>query len=264
MSSSAQPPSAGASVRGKAVIVSGAASGMGAACVELLRAGGAEVLAVDRDADGLRGLSEAHSVATLRCDLAAIESVGEVVGTALEQFERIDGLVNAAGIFQTRKVLEVTPEDFDRIFAINVRGLFFLMQAVGAEMSRAGKGSIVNFASTAARVPRPLSSHYAATKAAVVSLTRSAAASFASDGVRVNAVCPGVIKTPMIDAVVRERSELYGLTLEQMEDDLNRTNPMGRMGTPGEVAEVVLFLLSDAAGYVTGEALGITGGTDFD
>jgi NAD(P)-dependent dehydrogenase (short-subunit alcohol dehydrogenase family) len=249
-------------LEGKVVLVTGAASGIGAACAELARHRGADVVAIDRDAAGLATLAERVDVSCEPCDLANVDGVPSLVERCARVHGRIDGLVNAAGVFQTGAVLDITPEEFDRMFAINVRGLFFMQQAVARHMTTAGGGSIVNFASVAARIPRPISSHYAASKAAVVSLTRSAAVALAGSGIRVNAICPGIIETPMIDAVLRERAELFETTPDELEASWRTAHPMGRLGRPTEVADVVAFLLSDASSYVSGESIGINGGSD--
>jgi NAD(P)-dependent dehydrogenase (short-subunit alcohol dehydrogenase family) len=259
-----QNMNAAATLEGKTILVSGAASGMGAACAELARASGARILAVDRDEAGLAELAARIDVDYMPCDLADLDQLPRAVARCVDALDGLDGLVNAAGIFKTRELLEITPDDFDQVFAINVRALFFLQQAAARHMAARGRGSIVNFASTAARVPRPLSAHYAASKAAVVSITRSAAAALGGHGVRVNAVAPGVIETPMIDFVRRERARLLRTTPEAIDESLRAPNPMGRLGTANEVAEVVVFLLADSSSYVNGESIGVTGGTDFD
>jgi NAD(P)-dependent dehydrogenase (short-subunit alcohol dehydrogenase family) len=246
---------------GKAVLVTGAGSGMGAACAELATNRGARVLGVDRDEPGLKQLASRTGADYEVCDLTDFDA-GTLTRRCCDVLGGLDGLVNAAGVFQTRELLEITPDDFDAMFEINVRALFFLQQAAAREMASREGGSIVNFASTAARVPRPVSSHYAATKAAVVSFSSSAGAALAEHGVRVNAVCPGVVETPMIEAIREEWAERSERSAEQIDEEWREAHPMGRLGRPREVAEVVVFLLSDAAAYVNGESIGVNGGTD--
>jgi NAD(P)-dependent dehydrogenase (short-subunit alcohol dehydrogenase family) len=196
------------------------------------------------------------------CDLADVANGARVVERCRAEHGTVDGLVNAAGIFQTRPLLEITPEDFDRMLSVNLRAVFFLGQAAARAMAEQGHGSIVNFSSTAGRVGRPHAAHYAASKAAVIALTRSAAVALAPAGVRVNALCPGLIETPMIERIRHERSEVFGSTPEQVQRGWESLIPLGRLGTAEEVADAAAFLLSDAAAYITGESLGVTGGTD--
>lgn len=235
---------------------------MGAACAERAAAAGARVMAVDRDEARLSALATRIGASHHVCDLADVDRLPGLVERCVDELGRLDGLVNAAGVFQSRELLDITHSDFDTVFGVNLRGLFFLQQAAAKAMIAGGGGSIVNFASTAARVPRPISSHYAASKAAVVSLTRSAAAALGSKGVRVNAVCPGVIHTPMIDAVLEDWGRLQGVSAEEVASSWREANPLGRLGTPEEVADVVVFLLADESSYVSGESIGINGGTD--
>ncbi|MFF2655551.1 SDR family NAD(P)-dependent oxidoreductase [Streptomyces sp. NPDC058045] len=245
---------------GRVIIVSGAGSGMGQDVAIQAARCGASVLAVDRDESGLRALADRAAITSMAIDLTAPGAPETVVQECLTTLGSPRGLVSAAGVFQTRAMLDVTPEDFDLVFSVNVRALFFLQQAVAAAMTAGG--SIVNFASTAARVPRPVSSHYAASKAAVVSLSRSASVAWAERGIRVNTICPGVISTPMIDAILEEQSSLAGITPAELEDRWCAQNPMGRLGRTGEVADLVTFLLSNRSAYITGETIGINGGAD--
>jgi NAD(P)-dependent dehydrogenase (short-subunit alcohol dehydrogenase family) len=245
-------------LQGKTVVVTGAASGMGAACAELAQARGAHVIAVDRDEAGLVALAERTVISREVGDLSNVESLPLLVERWTQDHGPIEGLVNAAGIFQTEAIVDITPGDFDRMFAINARGLFFMQQAVARHMAHARGGSIVNVSSTAARIPRPISSHYAVSKAAVVvSLGPPPLPSARA----VSAVCPGIIDTPMIDAVLHERARLFGATPDDLRKSWIDAHPMGRLGSPIEVAEVVAFLLSDASSYVSGETIGIHGGS---
>jgi D-sorbitol dehydrogenase (acceptor) len=246
----------------KSVLVTGAASGMGEACARLAAERGAKLLLVDRDEGSLERVANDLGAAYEVTDLADVSQAPRIVERCVEAHGGIDGLVSAAGVMKTQPVLEITPEDFDHIFSVNARAAFFVMQAAAREMSARGGGSIVNFSSTAGRALRPMASHYAATKAAVISFTRSTAVALAPQGVRVNAVVPGLIETPMVARIREERSELLDTTPEEVQERWRATVPMARLGRPDEVAELVVYLLSDAAGYVTGESIGITGGTD--
>lgn len=246
----------------KAVIVTGAGSGLGAASATLAAELGARLLLVDRDGAALSRQAQILDAVGFESDVADVSANERLVEACIRHFGRIDGLVNAAGVMQTAPFLDITVADYDRIFSVNMRGAFFLQQAAAREMATRGGGSIVNFSSTAGRVGRPLASHYAAAKAGILTLTRSVAVGLAPMGVRVNAVCPGLIETPMIDRITRERAELLGTTPQAVVERWRETIPMGRLGTPEEVAFIVCFLLSDASSYVTGEHIGATGGTD--
>jgi D-sorbitol dehydrogenase (acceptor) len=252
---------------GKTVIVTGAASGLGLACANAALAAGARVCVSDLDAARLQDVWSTDDRSEVVClqaaDITRSETADALISETIGRFGGLHGLVNAAGIFDTRQFLEIEPEHFDRIFDVHVRAAFFLMQAVARSMSaRGARGSIVNFSSSAGRAPRPLAAHYGAAKAAVISFTRSASVALAADGIRVNCVCPGLIETPMMAEIRKQRSELLGLGEDEINARWQQLVPMGRLGTPEEVAAVVVFLLSDASSFVTGEAIGINGGTD--
>jgi D-sorbitol dehydrogenase (acceptor) len=242
-------------LNGKVVAVTGAASGLGAACADLLAGHGATVVGLDR-----QPLAPPHGGSWETVDLSDVDAIAPAFARALERHGRLDGLVNAAGVMDTRTFGEIAPADFDRIFSVNARGAFFVLQAAANAMARDGGGSVVMFASTAGRVGRPLASHYAASKAAVLSLVQSAAVALAPDGIRVNAVSPGLVETPMLQGIRVARTEQGADSPEAVRAEWERRIPLGRLGTPAEVAEVVAFLISDAAAYVTGEDVGIHGG----
>jgi NAD(P)-dependent dehydrogenase (short-subunit alcohol dehydrogenase family) len=247
----------------KVVLVTGAASGLGAASATLAVDRGARVLLADRDAERLEAVAASIDMPWEACDVADPAQTERLAESCVARFGRIDGLVSAAGVSHTCPLLEIAPEDFDRVVAVNLRGAFFLQQAVASRLVQAGDGgSIVNFSSTAGRVGRPLASVYALTKAAVRNMTRSAALALAADGVRVNAVTPGIVETPMIEAIIEARASVLATTPAAIYEGWEAVVPLGRLGRPTEVAEIVAFLLSDASSYVTGEEIGATGGTD--
>jgi NAD(P)-dependent dehydrogenase (short-subunit alcohol dehydrogenase family) len=241
-------------MEGKVVVVTGAASGLGKACAALLAERGATVIGVDRqEAEPPPG----GSWETV--DLTDLEMIPAIMRRCVENQGRLDGLVNAAGVMDTRRLLDIREKDFDRVFSINVRSAFFIMQAAAVEMQRSG-GSIVIFASTAGRIGRPLAAHYAASKAATASLAQSASLALAGEGIRVNAISPGLIETPMLRGIRAARTELGAESPEEVRARWENSVPLGRLGAATEVAEVVAFLISDAAAYVTGEDIGIHGG----
>lgn len=240
--------------RARKAVVTGAASGIGEATARRLLAEGMEVVAVDRDAAGLERIGAAGAT-TLRADLGRHEELAAVIEAAAGG----DYLVNAAGIIRLKPIFEQTIDDWRDIWAVNGAAVFFLCQAIGPQL-RPG-GAIVNLASTAAKISATTEAAiYAASKAAVVSITRSFAHALAPLPVRVNAICPGITDTPMQDQVLAEVAKTRGLTVEELAVGRLKAVPLGRTSSPDECAGVISFLLSDAAGYMTGQAINFSGG----
>lgn len=235
-------------------VVTGAASGIGRACVELLLERGIAVVAADRDEHGLATLDAAAE--RVVCDVTDGEDRRRLLEAAGPSSHY---LVNAAGIIRLTPIAAVGEDDWDAIMDVNARALFFLTQAFGAQVESGG--AIVNVSSGAGKTG---STHeaavYGASKAAVLSLTRSFAHAWAARGVRVNAVCPGVVDTPMNDVVLDGIAPLRGVDADELAQSRIGMVPLGRMAAPREVAEVIVFLLSDAASYMTGQSVNVTGG----
>jgi NAD(P)-dependent dehydrogenase (short-subunit alcohol dehydrogenase family) len=190
-------------------------------------------------------------------DLGRTSEIEPLVEQIENELGPIEVLVNNAAVVKTQALLDVTGQDWDLIMGVNAKGLFFLLQAVGRRMAARGRGSIVNIASVAARSARPKQTVYGASKAAAMHLTKSAAAALGPSGVRVNAVCPGVIETPMWQQVKQERTpdEVRGILA---------SIPLGRTAGPEEVAEVVAFLASDRSSYINGQGINVCGGLEMD
>ncbi len=237
------------------VLVTGAASGIGRATALLLRERGVGVVATDRAADGLAELERAGAEV-----VAGDVTVAEDRARMLAAAGAADGLVNAAGIMRVIPVAEVADADWDAILAVNLKAAFFLARELGAGMERGG--AIVNVASVAARRgDNPEVLCYAASKAALLAVTRSLAHAFGPRGVRVNAVLPGLLDPPMQDGVLDRVSELRGVPRDELER--GRVAPVvleRRAGSARECAESIAFLLSGASSYVTGQALSVDGG----
>lgn len=239
---------------GARAVVTGAARGIGQAVARRLLREGASVLAVDLDAQGLREI-EADGAETLVANVADPAGRDAIVAAAGDPRY----LVNAAGILFVRSIWEVGLEEWRRLYAVNVEGTFFLCQAFGQRMT-AGS-AIVNLSSSSAKLSSTIDvTPYSSSKAAVLGITRSFAYALASRNVRVNAVCPGIIDTPMQDRVLEEVAPLRGMTVEELSVARLKTVPMGRSASADECAGLIWFLLSDEAGYMTGQAINQTGG----
>jgi meso-butanediol dehydrogenase / (S,S)-butanediol dehydrogenase / diacetyl reductase len=176
------------------------------------------------------------------------------------EFGRIDVLVNNAGIYHAALPLDITEEHWDAVMNINARAVFFASQAVLPTMIAQKRGTIISLASMAGKTGSRTNLPYNASKAAVISITKSLALAHAADGIRVNCVCPGFVETDMWTAVTREQSALLGLSPEDFNRQRAAQVPLGRMERPEDVANVIGFLASDRAGYMTGQAINVTGG----
>lgn len=242
---------------GKVAIVTGAAGGMGEAITRTLIAAGARVVACDRAVEPLRELcgSLGDAAADVAGDITDPEVVARSVATAIDRFGRLDAAVNGAAIENEMVPLhQTTDADFDRMMEINVSALFRCMRAqINAMLDAGNGGSIVNIASTNSFKPQHNQPTYTASKHAVMGLTRSAAIDYAALGIRVNAICPGVIDTPMLRAAMERRGR-------DPQEVAKRLSKFGRFGTPQEIADAALWLCSGASSFTTGHALAVDGG----
>jgi 3alpha(or 20beta)-hydroxysteroid dehydrogenase len=236
---------------GKVALITGAGSvgGQGAAEARLFAAEGATVIVADLPvSSGAKVAAEIGTQADfVHLDVTDAEAWVKVVERVVERFRQIDVLVNNAGIWLAKGVLDTSAEEYRKVIEINQTGVFLGMAAVTPLMKASGSGAIINICSTAGLKGGGQPLAYAASKWAVRGMTRAAAWELAPHGVRVNAICPGVIDTPMIEGG------------REVLDMLAKTIPMGRVGTPDEVAQLALFLASDASGYVTGGEFAIDG-----
>jgi NAD(P)-dependent dehydrogenase (short-subunit alcohol dehydrogenase family) len=248
------------SLTGKRALITGGASGIGRATALLFAQEGAAVSVVDLDAEAGRMLigeiQQAGGRAIfVRADVSSEEDCREAVRRTVSALNGLDILFNNAGIVRRGSVLEVSEEEWDHVMAVNVRSVFLLSKYAIPVMARAGGGVIVNAASGWGLVGGPRAAAYCASKGAVVLLTKSMAIDHGLENIRVNCLCPGDTDTPMLRDEARQLGQSEELFLQEAAQ-----RPLGRIGTPDEVARAVLYLASDASSYVTGTALIVDGG----
>ncbi len=249
----------------RVAIVTGAGRGIGrATALELARLGADIAVAeldrvtADRTASELKGLGRRALV--LPTDVTSPAALAGMVERTKGELGRIDILVNNAGIYRAAATLEVTEEHWDSVLDINAKAVFFASQAVLPVMIAQKRGVIVNLASLAGKIGSKTNLPYNASKAAVVSMTKSLALAHAADGIRVNCVCPGFVETDMWAKVAKEQGALLGMSAEEFTRQRAASVPLGRMEKPEDVANVIGFLASDRSGYMTGQAINVTGG----
>ncbi len=249
----AAPSSVHFGLQGRTAIVTGGSQGIGEACARRFVADGARVVIVD--IDDARGQALAAELGGLyvHADVGDKAQVDAVVAQAVQAFGGIDILVNNAGIFKAAEFLDVTEADFDAVLRVNLKGSFLMGQAVAREMVRAGRpGAIVNMSSVNGVLTIPTISSYNVSKGGINQLTRVMALALATQSIRVNAVAPGTIATELAARSV--------LTSDAARARIMGRTPMGRLGEPSEIADVVAWLCSDASSYVTGEIVTVDGG----
>jgi meso-butanediol dehydrogenase/(S,S)-butanediol dehydrogenase/diacetyl reductase len=257
---------AGDTLRGQVALVTGAGQGIGRAAALALARAGADVAVNDLKPDTAAAVAAevealGRRALAVPADVTDVAAIHGMVERTVGGLGRLDVLVNNAGLIRPTPFGRVSERDWDETFAVNARGLFFCMQAAAAVMARARRGVIVNLASIAGRGAPTLSPPYAASKAAVISLTQQAARALARDGVRVNAVCPGIVDTDFnqrLDEVIGVGQQ--GLAPGEFLRQRAAMVPLGRLAEPEDIAATIVFLASPAAAYVTGQLLTVDGG----
>jgi NAD(P)-dependent dehydrogenase (short-subunit alcohol dehydrogenase family) len=245
----------------KVAVVTGAGSGIGAAIATLFARQGARIVVIDLNDSAVttvETISAAGGDAVARrCDVAAPDAVAATFDELHKTFGRLDILVNNAGISHVGTIQQTTLEDFDRLYAVNVRGVFLCTRAAVEIMLAHGGGVIVNMASIASLVGVADRFAYSMTKGAVLTMTMSVALDYVKRGIRCNCICPARVQTPFVENYLRKN---YPGREDEVRKTLEAYQPIGRMGTPDEVAALALYLCSDEAAFVTGHAYPIDGG----
>jgi acetoin reductase-like protein len=250
-------------LQNKVAIVTGGAQGIGEAIVRAFAAEGARVVIADVAQDKAGALAQdiGNNALAVRLDVRDPASIDATVKAAVERFGGIDILVNNAAVFDMQPLLEATEASFDRQFAINVKGLFFTLQAVAKQMVEQGRGGkIINMSSQAGRRGEPLLPVYCATKAAVISLTQSFGLDLIKHGIYVNSIAPGVVDTPMWDEVDALFAKYEGLAIGQKKREVGEAVPLGRMGRPEDYGAPSVFLASSDSDYIVAQTLNVDGG----
>jgi NAD(P)-dependent dehydrogenase (short-subunit alcohol dehydrogenase family) len=287
---------------GKVAIVTGAGQGIGKGIATRLAREGADVVVAEYNSETAASTASEIEAIGQRAlaypvDISGVDGVRAMVDDVVSEFGHVDILVNNAGLVQTKPMMELTEGDWDRVMDVNQRGLFFCLQAVAAQMIRqlpeewkadqapadvfslAGEetddpargtehvgsfGKIVNLSSISGRRGRPLSTHYAASKAAIINITQSAALALAPYHINVNAVCPGIVPTPMWDRIDKDRGQLFGAKPGEAMKGFIQTVPLKRAATAEDIAGAVAFFCSSDSDYITGQALNVDGGYEMN
>jgi 2-keto-3-deoxy-L-fuconate dehydrogenase len=245
-------------LQGKVALVTAAGQGIGRAIAESFAAEGASVIATDVDESKLDGIK---STRRLKLDVRSTAAVDALAKQVAAEFGALDVLVNCAGYVHHGSVLDCSEQDWDFSFDLNVKSMHRTIRAFLPAMLEKNAGSIVNISSAVSSI-RGVPDRYAygATKAAVIGLTKAVAADFIRRGIRANAICPGTIESPSLEGRIRERSQTTGKSVAEVERAFVERQPMGRLGRPEEVAALAVFLASDEASYISGQAHLVDGG----
>jgi NAD(P)-dependent dehydrogenase (short-subunit alcohol dehydrogenase family) len=256
--------SKGRDLTGRVAIVTGAGSGIGLAAAMKLAGMGARIVAVDRSAKKLAAaverLPQSARPLTLARDLRPAGAGKAIVADALKEAGRIDVLLNSAGVCHFRAMKDVPAAEWDEVLEVNVRTLFETSVAMAEAVDPERGGRIINLGSNAGRKGRALMAHYAASKAAVANLTESLALAYGKKNVTANTVCPAVTDTPMWNNLFDELNALTGKTKDELADGWRKATPLGRLGTVDDVANLIAFLASDEAAFITGQTINVCGG----
>lgn len=241
----------------KVVLITGGTSGIGLECAVMYSKAGAKVVingrSYEKGQESLRKLDNSKSL-FVQGDVGNVQECQKIVETVVKHYKQLDIVVNCAGVYLEKTISEVSPEEYDMLMNTNVKGTFFICKYALPYVKKSSSGAIVNISSDAGINGNNLCSLYCATKGAVNTLTKALAIEFAPYNIRVNAVCPGDVLTPLIQKQIQAEDSVHNL------HELASIYPLGRLATPSEIANVVLFLSSEAASFVTGALWTVDGG----
>ena len=254
-------------LKDKVILITGAGSGIGRATAIAMAQAGARVVCADINEQAaqhsaqLATASNAVDTLTLGVDVCEVSAIEQMIASTVEKFERLDIIVNAAGITRQSDILNITEDDWDRTYRINVRGTFFCLQRAAQQMIKQGSGVIINLASIAGRGYINTSNvAYSSGKGAVISMTKTAAQQLGRYNINVNAICPGVTETPMVEQLFATRAQEQGVSIDEIRRGVEATIPIGRVNRPEDIAGMAVFLASPAARNITGQAYNVDGG----
>jgi len=253
-------------LKDKVALVTGSGAGIGEAIAVAMAEAGASVVSVDIDAEAAQRTAEkagAFQVKTLplQADVGDVRDIDRMIAATVGEFGRLDVIVNNAGVTRKAFIMDLTEEDWDRIHRVNAKGVFFCLQRAARQMIRQGGGRIINIASIAGRgYPGTSNAAYAASKGAVIALTKTAAQQLAQHDINVNAICPGVTRTALGERNLVVRAQEQGISVEEARARHYAHIPIGRANEPADIAAMAVFLASPGARNITGQAYNVDGG----
>jgi NAD(P)-dependent dehydrogenase (short-subunit alcohol dehydrogenase family) len=252
---------------GKIAIITGAAQGIGRGVATLFATEGADLALWDVQYEQLTDLK--HSIqenggryVAVRVDVTDSTNVSQALKSSAHELGGVDILVNCAGVHTSVLFREMSESDWDFVNDVNAKGTFLCCRVVVPEMIKRGGGRIINIASDAGKTGHATEAHYVASKHAVLGLTKVLAIELASQNIRANAICPGYVDTPMLRKIIRELASIEGRSEKEIVDGIKATIPVGKIGTPADVAKLAAFLASDDADYINGQSIGVCGGLE--